>query len=243
MRKLPVLILFSSLLPLVFSLPVSAELPLAKPAGSADPQPAQNKSDKSDSATTTLTAWDFSLVLPNGQLQPLSAYRGKVLLIINLASQSLYASQLPALAQLQQTYASRGLVLLGIPSADFGHQELADPAAVAAWYAKQNLGFLVAAPAKLTGVLAIPLVDFLTTSKGAPPGGPIHWNYTKFLLDRSGHPVQRFEADTDPASPAFAVQLEKLLDQPIPAAPPSASPKPTSPSKPTKAHHATHSPS
>ena len=189
-------------------------------------------------ADSHLTAWDFSLVLPSGQLQPLSAYRGKVLLIVNLASQSIYASQLPALAQLQKTDSNRGLVILGIPSSDFGHQELADPAAVAAWYAKQNLGFPVAAPATLTGVHAIPLVDFLTNSPKAPPGGPIHWNFTKFVLDRSGHPVLRFEAPDDPASPDFAVQLEKLLDQPTPAAPPS-----TPPAKSTRPHHAVHSPS
>ncbi len=225
MRKLPVFILFSSLLPLLFSASASAELPLASPAGSIAPLLAQSQSKKTD--PSALTAWDFSLVLPNGQLQPLSAFRGKVLLLVNLASQSIYASQLPALAQLQKTYADQGLVILGIPSAEFGHEELADPTAVAAWYAKQNLGFLVTAPATLSGVQAIPLVDFLTTSHGAPPGGPIHWNYTKFLLDRTGHPVQRFEADTDPASPEFAVAIEKLLNQPIPATPPPA--KPTHP--------------
>ncbi len=181
-----------------------------------------------------LTAWDFSVVMPGGQLQPLSAYRGKVLLIVNLASQSIYASQLPALSQLQKTYAAKGLVVLGIPSADFGHEELSDPAAVAAWYAKQNLDFPVAALATLTGVHAIPLVDFLTHSPKAPAGGPIRWNFTKFILDRSGHPVQRFEAPDDPASPDFAVQLEKILDQPLPDTQPAA------PSKPAPRHSSRH---
>lgn len=176
----------------------------------------------SNTNDAALTAWDFSVVMPGGQVQPLSAYRGKVLLIVNLASQSIYASQLPALSQLQKTYAAKGLVVLGIPSADFGHEELSDPAAVAVWYAKQNLGFPVAAPATLTGVHAIPLVDFLTHSPKAPSGGPIRWNFTKFILDRSGHPVLRFEAPDDPATPDFAVQLEKILDQPLPDQQPAA---------------------
>lgn len=188
-------------------------------------------SPPSSPADTALTAWDFSLVMPGGQVQSLSAYRGKVLLVVNLASQSIYASQLPALAQLQKTYAAKGLVVLGIPSADFGHEELSDPAAVAAWYAKQNLGFSITAPATLTGVHAIPLVDFLTNSPKAPSGGPIRWNFTKFILDRSGHPVLRFEAPDDPASPDFAVQLEKILDQPPPKT------QPATPSTPASRHH------
>jgi glutathione peroxidase len=188
-------------------------------------------SPPSSPADTTLTAWDFSLVMPDGHVQPLSAYRGKVLLIVNLASQSVYSSQLPALSQLQKTYAAKGLVILGVPSTDFGHEELSDPAAVAAWYAKQNLGFSVTAPATLTGVHAIPLVDFLTRSPKAPSGGPIRWNFTKFILDRSGHPVLRFEAPDDPASPNFAVQLETILDQPQP------NPETAAPSKPASRHH------
>lgn len=169
--------------------------------------------------------------MPGGKLQPLAAFRGKVLLIVNLASQSVYSSQLPALSQLQKTYAAQGLVVLGIPCADFGHEELADPAAVAAWYAKQNLNFPVTAPAILSGVHAIPLVDFLTNSPKAPAGGPIHWNFTKFILDRSGHPVLRFEAPDDPANPDFAVQLEKILDQPPPKT------QPATPSSPASRHH------
>ncbi len=197
----------------LYSLLATPFLPATSALASAIDGPANTPAP-----ATRLTAWDFSLVLPGGKLQPLAAYRGKVLLIVNLASQSIYASQLTALAQLQKTYADKGLVILGIPSADFGHQELTDPAAVAAWYSRQNLGFPVAAPAQLTGVHAIPLVDFLTHSTGAPAGGDLHWNYTKFLLDRSGHPVRRFEADEDPASPDFAVAIEGLLAQPVPAA-------------------------
>src|ERR1700722_4786220 len=74
------------------------------------------------------TIYDYSLVRLDGKEVSLSIYKGKVLLIVNLASQSLYKNQLAALDDLQKTYADKGLVVLGIPSDDFGKQELADSA-------------------------------------------------------------------------------------------------------------------
>src|SRR5580658_5916133 len=70
------------------------------------------------------TVYDFSLVDMHGKVVPLSNYKGKVLLIVNLASQSVYNSQIAALNELEKTYGPQGFVVLGIPSADFGNQEL-----------------------------------------------------------------------------------------------------------------------
>src|SRR5271156_2669927 len=74
------------------------------------------------------TVYDFSLVDLDGKVVPLSTYKGKLLLIVNLASQSVFHDQVTALNDLQKTYAADGLVVLGIPSSDFGGEEVKDPA-------------------------------------------------------------------------------------------------------------------
>ena len=148
----------------------------------------------------------------DGKVVPLSTYKGKVLLIVNLASQSIYNTQIAALNDLQKTYGRRGLQVLGIPSSDFGDEELKDPVAMHKYYTDTaHAEFPVFASAKLTGINAIPLFQFLTDPKQSVPGGEINWNYTKFLIDRTGKPIARFEVDTDPADADFHVTVESVL--------------------------------
>jgi len=159
------------------------------------------------------SVYDYSLVALDGKVVSLSTYKGKVLLIVNLASKSIYKNQLPALEDLQKTYADKGLVLVGIPSSDFGSEELPDNSAIQKFYQDaEHVNFPVFSKASLRGTSAIPLVHFLTDPKEGAAGGDIHWNFTKFLVDREGKPVLRFEADSDPADPEFRVQLEQVLD-------------------------------
>ena len=159
------------------------------------------------------TVYDFSLVDLDGKVVSLSAYKGKVLLIVNLASQSVYHSQIEALSELAKTYESQGLVVLGIPSADFGKQELKDTAAVRTYYLDTaKVTFPVFAPATLTGVKAIPLYHFLCDPKQSVPGGEMHWSFTKFLIGRDGKPLARYEVGEDPADAEFHVLVEKALD-------------------------------
>lgn len=158
------------------------------------------------------TIYDFSLVNLDGKVVPLSTYRGKVLLIVNLASQSAFNSQIAALSDLEKTYASKGLIVLGIPSGDFGGEELKGIAAVKKYYLDTaKVSFPVFAPATITGIHAIPLYSFLCDPKQLP-GGKLHWNFTKFLIGRKGKPLARYEADTDPASIDFHVTIENALN-------------------------------
>ena len=158
------------------------------------------------------TVYDFSLVDMDGKVVPISTYKGKVLLIVNLASQSTFNSQIAALNDLEKTYAPQGLVILGIPSADFGRQELKDAAAVRKYYADvAHAQFSVFADATLVGVHSIPLYQFLCDPKRSVPGGDIHWNYTKFLIDREGKPLARYEVAVDPADINFHVTIESAL--------------------------------
>src|SRR5580700_7922957 len=90
-----------------------------------------------DEKSPKQTVYDFSLVDINGKTVPLSSYKGKVLLIVNLASQSTYRDQISALNDLQNAYGSQGLVVIGIPSSDFGGKELMDATAVRQYYLDQ----------------------------------------------------------------------------------------------------------
>jgi glutathione peroxidase len=163
-------------------------------------------------ASAKQTVYDFSLIDMDGKVVPLSTYKGKVLLIVNLASQSFYSTQIAALNDLEKTYGPSGLQVIGIPSGDFGNEELKDPVAIRNYYAKTaKVDFPVFAKAVITGINAIPLYQFLCDPKQSVPGGPLRWNYTKFLIGRDGHPIARYELDTDPANIDFHVTIETAL--------------------------------
>lgn len=158
------------------------------------------------------TIYDFSLVDTSGKLVPLSTYKGKVMLIVNLAAQSAYRDQVSALNDLQKTYSAQGLVILGIPSDDFGGSEKknvsqSDPNQKSLL----QTDFPVFAPAKLRGVQTIPLYKFLCDSKLSVGGGDLHWSYTKFIIDRDGKPLARYEVDEDPADLDFHLIIESAL--------------------------------
>jgi glutathione peroxidase len=194
-----ILLLASALLACASS--ASAQRPSGKHAQSGA-KPDQSKSEK--------TIYDYSLVDQDGKVVPLSTYKGKLLLIVNLASKSIYSSQIAALNDLQKTYGPKGLQIIGVPSADFGGQELKDAAALRKYYA-DAAQFPVFATASLTGVNRIPLYEFLCDPKDSVPGGDLRWNYTKFLIDRQGHPLARYEVGTDPADIDFHVNIENAL--------------------------------
>lgn len=163
--------------------------------------------------TPPKTVYDYSVVSLDGKVVPLATYKGKVLLIVNLASKSLYGEQLKALEDLQKAYAEKGLVVVGIPSADFGAEELKDNSAIQKYYLdSERVNFQVVSLSTVRGKDTLPLIHFLTDPKDGAGGGEIHWNFTKFVVDRQGHPVLRMEADSDPADPEFRVKIEQVLD-------------------------------
>jgi glutathione peroxidase len=181
----------------------------------------------SEEKTPKPTVYDFSLVDMNGKVVPLSTYNGKLLLIVNLASQSIYRDQIAALNDLQKDYATQGLVVLGIPSADFGGEELKDAAALRQYYNDTlHASFTVFAPAKLHGVDTIPLYNFLCDPKESVSGGDIHWNFTKFIIDREGKPLARFEVADDPADISFHVTIESALAGKLKKQPPAKKQEP-----------------
>jgi glutathione peroxidase len=165
-----------------------------------------------DEPQSKQTVYNFSLVDLDGRVVPLSTYKGKLLLIVNLASQSVFHDQIAALSELQKTYSADGLVVIGVPSNDFGSEELKDIAALRKYYTEtEHVTFPVFAPASLHGPSTIPLFQFLCDPKAGLPGGDVHWNFSKFLVDREGKPLARYEAGEDPADLDFHVNIEKAL--------------------------------
>ena len=158
------------------------------------------------------TAYDYSLVSFEGKELSLATFKGKVLLVVNLASQSIFKDQITQLEELQTTYKDKGLVVLGVPCNDFGAQEPGTDAEIQKTYSSQfHLSFPVFARASVRGKDQTALFGFLTRDKKGGTGGDIHWSYTKFLIDRAGKVVARFEPDVAPNSPELGATIEEVL--------------------------------
>jgi glutathione peroxidase len=158
------------------------------------------------------TVYDYSLLDLGGGQVSLSTYKGKVLVIVNLASQSIFHEQNALLEEVQKTYKDQGLVVLGVPSNDFGAQEPGSDGDVEKNYSQdQHLVFPVFRRVSVRGKDQVPLYAFLTGDKKAPTGGDVHWNYTKFVVDRTGKVVARFEPHVLPNAPEVRVTIEEVL--------------------------------
>jgi glutathione peroxidase len=138
----------------------------------------------------------------DGVEQPLADYAGKVLLIVNVASQCGFTPQYTGLETLWRTYGDRGLVVLGFPCNQFGHQEPGDEQEIRHFCStKYDVSFPMFAKVEVNGPKADPLFREL---KRAAPGilgsEAIKWNFTKFLVDRTGKVVKRYGSLETPES-------------------------------------------
>jgi len=158
------------------------------------------------------TVYDYSLVGFDSKEISLSTFKGKVLLIVNLASQSIFHDQIALLDEIQKTYKDKGLVVIGVPSNDFGAQEPGIDSDIQKKYAGDlHLSFPVFARTSVRGKDQAALYGFLTSDKKGSTGGDVHWSYTKFIVDRTGKVVARFEPHVAPNSPELQVTLEDVL--------------------------------
>ena len=157
------------------------------------------------------TVYAFGLPTEDGKNLPLSEYKGKVLLIVNLGRESTYAAQLPALQKLSSSFKDKGLVVIGVPSNDFGNAEPGTAPEVAKYYTDAKVDFPVMQVSPLTGVHELPLFTYLTKAKAIPNDG-LHWNYTKFLVDRKGNVIVRFPPDVEPDSLQMTATVQEVLD-------------------------------
>ena len=146
------------------------------------------------------TIYDFEANLLDGTPQKLEAYRGKVLLIVNVASKCGFTPQYEGLEALYRAHKDRGFEVLGFPCNQFGHQEPGDAAEIRSFCStKYQVTFPMFAKIDVNGADAHPLYRYL---KHAAPGllgsEAIKWNFTKFLIDREGGVVRRYASADKP---------------------------------------------
>lgn len=149
--------------------------------------------------------------LDSGKPRSLCEFSGKVVLVVNTASQCGYTPQYEGLETLYKRYQKRGLAVVGFPSNDFGGQEPGSNKEVAE-FCKLNYGvsFPMFEKTVVTGQKANPLYADLSRRTGSAP----RWNFHKYLIDRSGTRVASFDSEVAPADPRLARQIERLLAEP-----------------------------
>lgn len=146
----------------------------------------------------------------SGDHETLARYRGVVLLIVNTASRCGYTPQLEGLEALYQRYRARGFSVLGFPSNDFAQEPGSDAQIENFCRREYGVTFPMFTKLRVTGVNAHPLYAWLAALP-APLGGPVEWNFQKFLVDREGRVSARFAPSVSPSDPALASALERLL--------------------------------
>ena len=156
-----------------------------------------------------MSFYDYSANLNDGKLKKLSAYKGKVLLVVNTASQCGFTPQYKGLQELYAKYKDRGFAVLGFPCDQFGHQEPGDDEEIKS-FCETNYGvdFPLFAKIEVNGENAHPLYTFLKSEKGGLLGDAIKWNFTKFLIDKQGNVVERYAPLTQPDSITRDIEKE-----------------------------------
>ena len=160
--------------------------------------------------TQPATLGDFHAETIDGKDQDLGNYVGDVVLVVNTASQCGLTPQYEGLQRLYDTYAGRGLVVLGFPCDQFGHQEPGTEEEIAT-FCERNYGvsFPMFAKIDVNGSDAHPLYKWLKNEKRGLGGKAIKWNFTKFLIARDGSVVDRYAPQTEPAE--LAADIEEQL--------------------------------
>ena len=157
------------------------------------------------------TLYDFVVQTPAGDEQPLDAYQGQVLLIVNTASQCGFTPQFAGLEALHQQFSEQGLAILGFPCNQFGKQDPGSNEEIME-FCQLNYGvsFPMFGKIEVNGPDADPLFKHLKkAARGALGTEAIKWNFTKFLVNRDGDVVKRYGSATKPEQ--IAADIERLL--------------------------------
>ena len=158
------------------------------------------------------TLHEFTARRIDGRDEALAAYKGKVVLMVNVASRCGFTPQYEGLQALYDAYGDKGFAVLGFPCNQFGAQEPGDEASIASFCSTTyGVTFPMFAKVDVNGADAHPVWRFLKSEKKGLAGSEaIKWNFTKFLVDRDGQVVARFGPQDSPAM--LARRVEALLD-------------------------------
>ena len=154
---------------------------------------------------TTLA--DFRASLLDGSGKDLSDYAGQVVLVVNTASKCGFTPQYKGLQKLYEEFRDEGFVVLGFPCDQFAHQEPGTDEEIGA-FCERNFGveFPLFSKVEVNGSNAHPLYDWLKSEKSGVLGERINWNFTKFLVGRDGHVIDRFGPNRKPEDLREAVE-------------------------------------
>jgi len=160
--------------------------------------------------------YEFTLKQIDGTVTPLSNYKGKVMLIVNVASRCGFTGQYAGLQKLYETYKDRGLVVLGFPANDFLFQEPGNNKEIAQFCSlKYHVTFPMFEKISVKGRECHPLYKYLTDKATNPEfSGDITWNFNKFLISRDGGILARFGSRTEPEHKDLIAAIEKGLEPP-----------------------------
>jgi glutathione peroxidase len=157
--------------------------------------------------------YEFTLNSIDGQSAPLDAYKGKVMLLVNVASKCGFTPQYKALEAVYEKYKNQGFVIVGFPANNFMGQEPGTNEEIKTFCTRTyNVTFPMMSKISVKGGDKAPLYQFLTDASANPStGGEIKWNFTKFLVDRQGKVIARFEPKVTPDSPEVTAAIEQAL--------------------------------
>lgn len=156
-----------------------------------------------------MTIHEFKVKTLDGQERSLSEYKGKVLLVVNTASECGYTPQYAGLERIHERLKDKGFSVLGFPSNDYGGQEPGSDTEIAAFCStKFAVTFPMFSKIPVKGGAKHPLYAFLTQ---APPGGEVKWNFEKFLIGKDGTVIGRFESAVEPEDPKLVKAIEGAI--------------------------------
>ena len=158
---------------------------------------------------------EFTLNSIDGQPAPLAAYKGKVVMVVNVASKCGFTPQYKALEAVYEKYKDQGLVIVGFPANNFMGQEPGTNEEIKTFCSRTyNVSFPMYSKISVKGDDKTPLYQFLTDPATDPKfAGEIKWNFTKFLVDRNGNVIARFEPPVTPDSSKVTEAIEQALKQ------------------------------
>ncbi len=165
--------------------------------------------------TNAKTIYDFSADRIDGSPESLSAYRGKVVLVVNTASKCGFTKQYDGLQKLYDQYQGQGLVVLGFPANNFMRQEPGENDEIAS-FCRINFGvnFPLFSKISVRGKAIHPLFDWLTSKEDNPEfAGKVSWNFNKFLISRDGRLINRFGSRDEPESAEVVRAIEAALEK------------------------------